>query len=128
MKKNILIKSSYSLTKIAKQFLAFIANKIINHIAKKFNITVADIQDWNKLTTKNLPLGMALQVVKNPTNKEEVAIVTPERKDIQYMVQKGDNLSNIAKKFGATLEDLKQWNNLTSNAIASNPLKLLQIS
>ena len=38
MKKNILIKSSYSLTKIAKQFLAVIANKIINHIAKKFNI------------------------------------------------------------------------------------------
>jgi membrane-bound lytic murein transglycosylase D len=90
----------------------------LSNIAKKFNVTVADIQDWNKLTTKNLPLGMALQVVKNPTNKEEVAIVTPERKDIQYMVQKGDNLSNIAKKFGATLEDLKQWNNLTSNAIA----------
>jgi membrane-bound lytic murein transglycosylase D len=90
----------------------------LSNIAKKFNVTVADIQDWNKLTTKNLPLGMALQVVKNPTNKEDVAIVTPERKDIQYMVQKGDNLSNIAKKFGATLEDLKQWNNLTSNAIA----------
>jgi membrane-bound lytic murein transglycosylase D len=90
----------------------------LSNIAKKFNVTVADIQDWNKLTTKNLPLGMALQVVKNPINKEEVAIVTPERKDIQYMVQKGDNLSNIAKKFGATLEDLKQWNNLTSNAIA----------
>jgi len=90
----------------------------LSNIAKKFNVTVADIQDWNKLTTKNLPLGMALQVVKNPINKEEVAIATPERKDIQYMVQKGDNLSNIAKKFGATLEDLKQWNNLTSNAIA----------
>jgi membrane-bound lytic murein transglycosylase D len=89
----------------------------LSNIAKKFNITVADIQDWNKLTTNNVQLGASLQVVKNAITKEEVA-VAPERKDIQYIVQKGDNLGNIAKKFGATLDDLKQWNNLATNAIA----------
>ena len=89
----------------------------LSNIAKKFNITVADIQDWNKLTNNNVQLGASLQVVKNPTTKEEVA-AAPERKDIQYIVQKGDNLGNIAKKFGASLDDLKQWNNLGSNAIA----------
>ena len=89
----------------------------LSNIAKKFNITVADIQDWNKLTNNNVQLGASLQVVKNPTTKEEV-VAAPERKDIQYIVQKGDNLGNIAKKFGASLDDLKQWNNLGSNAIA----------
>ena len=89
----------------------------LSNIAKKFNVTVADIQDWNKLTNNNVQLGVSLQVVKNTTAKEEVA-VAPERKDIQYIVQKGDNLGNIAKKFGASLDDLKQWNNLASNAIA----------
>ncbi|WP_296685133.1 LysM peptidoglycan-binding domain-containing protein [Flavobacterium sp.] len=89
----------------------------LSNIAKKFNITVADIQDWNKLNNNNVQLGASLQVVKNPTTKEEVA-AAPERKDIQYIVQKGDNLGNIAKKFGASLDDLKQWNNLGSNAIA----------
>jgi membrane-bound lytic murein transglycosylase D len=89
----------------------------LSAIAKKFNITVADIQDWNKLTNSNVQLGASLQVVKNPTTKEEVAVVT-ERKDIQYSVQKGDNLGSIAKKFGATIDELKQWNNLKSNAIA----------
>jgi membrane-bound lytic murein transglycosylase D len=89
----------------------------LSNIAKKFNVTVADIQDWNKLTNNNVQLGVSLQVVKNSTAKEEVA-VAPERKDIQYIVQKGDNLGNIAKKFGASLDDLKQWNNLASNAIA----------
>jgi membrane-bound lytic murein transglycosylase D len=89
----------------------------LSNIAKKFNITVVDIQDWNKLTTNNVQLGASLQVVKNANAKEEVA-VAPERKDIQYIVQKGDNLGNIAKKFGATLDDLKQWNNLATNAIA----------
>jgi membrane-bound lytic murein transglycosylase D len=89
----------------------------LSAIAKKFNITVADIQDWNKLTNSNVQLGASLQVAKNPTTKEEVAVVT-ERKDIQYSVQKGDNLGSIAKKFGATIDELKQWNNLKSNAIA----------
>jgi membrane-bound lytic murein transglycosylase D len=89
----------------------------LSAIAKKFNTTVADIQDWNKLTNNNVQLGASLQVVKNPTVKEEVSVV-PERKDIAYSVQKGDNLGSIAKKFGATIEELKQWNNLKSNAIA----------
>ena len=43
---------------------------------------------------------------------------SPELKQIQYTVQKGDNLSNIAKKFGATVENLKVWNGLSSTAIA----------
>jgi membrane-bound lytic murein transglycosylase D len=38
---------------------------------------------------------------------------SPELKQIQYTVQKGDNLSNITKKFGATVENLKVWNGLS---------------
>lgn len=89
----------------------------LSAIAKKFNVTVAEIQEWNKLINNNVQLGASLQVVKNPTKKEEIA-ETVERKDIAYSVQKGDNLGSIAKKFGATIEELKQWNNLKSNAIA----------
>jgi membrane-bound lytic murein transglycosylase D len=88
----------------------------LSAIAKKFNITVADIQEWNKLSSTNVSLGASLQVVQNPTEKEEVAD-TVERKDIAYSVQKGDNLGLIAKKFGVSVIELKQWNNLKSNAI-----------
>jgi membrane-bound lytic murein transglycosylase D len=89
----------------------------LSNIAKKFNVTVAELQDWNKLTTKSISLGASLQVVKNPIHNEVIAEPV-ERKDIAYSVQKGDNLGSIAKKFGASVEDLKQWNNLTTNAIA----------
>ena len=89
----------------------------LSNIAKKFNVTVAELQDWNKLTTKSISLGASLQVVKNPIYNEVIAEPV-ERKDIAYSVQKGDNLGSIAKKFGASVEELKQWNNLTSNAIA----------
>ena len=89
----------------------------LSAIAKKFNITLADIKEWNKLTNSNVHLGTSLQVMKNPINKE-VVTESVERKDIAYSVQKGDNLGSIAKKFGTSIEDLKQWNKLNSNAIA----------
>jgi membrane-bound lytic murein transglycosylase D len=89
----------------------------LSNIAKKFNVTVAELQDWNKLTTKSISLGASLQVVKKAIHNE-VTAEPVERKDIAYSVQKGDNLGSIAKKFGASVEELKQWNNLTSNAIA----------
>ena len=89
----------------------------LSAIAKKFNITLADIKEWNKLTNSNVHLGTSLQVAKNPITKE-VVTESVERKDIAYSVQKGDNLGSIAKKFGTSIEDLKQWNKLNSNAIA----------
>ncbi|MDR6845145.1 LysM peptidoglycan-binding domain-containing protein [Flavobacterium granuli] len=93
----------------------------LNTIAKKHNTTVAEIKEWNHLTSQSIKLGASLQVgnfvpVTNDT-AVAVAVVTPELKDIQYEVQKGDNLGSISKKFGATLADLKLWNNLHSNNI-----------
>lgn len=94
----------------------------LNSIAKKYNTTVAEIKEWNHLTSPNIRLGDSLQVGNTTAPIAEqttaVAVVTPELKDIQYEVQKGDNLGSIAKKFGASLVDLKQWNNLNSNNIA----------
>ena len=35
----------------------------------------------------------------------------------EYVVAAGDNLGSIAKKFGTTIAELKELNNLTSNNI-----------
>ena len=40
-----------------------------------------------------------------------------EYKTQEYVVLKGDNLSNIAKKHKVSAEDLKLWNNLTDDNI-----------
>lgn len=93
----------------------------LNTIAKKYNTTVADIKEWNHLSSANVKLGASLQIsnlapVTNDT-AVAVAVATPELKDIHYRVIKGDNLGSIAKKFGSSVEDLKQWNNLHSNNI-----------
>jgi membrane-bound lytic murein transglycosylase D len=93
----------------------------LNTIAKKYNISVAEIREWNHLTTSSIKLGTSLQVantVGETTDAVTVVTPAPELKDIQYEVQKGDNLGSIAKKFGASLTDLRKWNNLQNNNLA----------
>ena len=87
-------------------------------IAKKHAVTVADIQEWNHLSSSNVQIGATLQVSKNELNRKIVLTAIPDRKDIEYVVLQGDNLGTIGKKFGASTTDLKQWNNLPDTTIA----------
>ena len=90
----------------------------LSSIAKKNNVTVAEIKEWNHLSNTSIQLGMSLQVAQiEANNKEEIASTT-KTENVEYIVKKGDNLGNIAKKFGSTLDDIKLWNNLQDNTIA----------
>lgn len=89
----------------------------LGSIAKKYDVTVAEIQEWNHLANDNVQLGASLQVAKKESDRKEELVSAPERKDIEYVVLQGDNLGNISKKFGASITDLKQWNNLPDNTI-----------
>jgi len=105
----------------------------LSSIAQKYDVAVADIKEWNNLKSNALVLGRSLkikpkdlvsktaqEVVKKPV---ETAIASAESSDkneieVEYVVKNGDNLGNIAKKFGVTLSELKEWNNLNSNNLA----------
>ena len=90
----------------------------LGSIAQKYNVTLAEIQEWNNLANENVQFGISLQVAKKELSpKEDIAIVQ-ERKDIEYTVQKGDNLGGIATKFGSSLAELRQWNKLRDNTIS----------
>ena len=90
----------------------------LGNIAKKFNVSVAEIQEWNHLSNVNVQLGNSLQVALNEKEIKEELASAPKLEDIHYVVQKGDNLGKISKKFGTPLTDLQQWNNLSGNNIA----------
>jgi membrane-bound lytic murein transglycosylase D len=114
-KKNI--KSDTLSTAVASYYVVQKGDNLGN-IAKKNNVTVAEIKEWNHLSNASIQLGMSLQVAKIEVNdKEEVASNT-KTENVEYIVKKGDNLGNIAKKFGSSLEDLRQWNAIQDNYIA----------
>lgn len=91
----------------------------ITTIAEKHKVTIAQLKEWNNLTDTALRQGSSLQIAydSKETVKLELA-QSPELKEIQYTVQIGDNLGAIAKKFGASVQNLKEWNGLTSAKIA----------
>jgi membrane-bound lytic murein transglycosylase D len=90
----------------------------LGSIAKKHNVSVEEIKEWNNLSNVNIKLGASLKVVKKESATDTAIASKQEKKDNEYVVQKGDNLGNIAKKFDVSLSDLKQWNNLSANSIA----------
>ena len=90
----------------------------LGNIAKKNNVTVEEIKEWNNLSNNSIQLGMSLQVAKNEENTKEELAVAPKMENVEYIVKKGDNLGSIAKKYGSAVDDLKQWNNLTDNNIS----------
>ena len=89
----------------------------LSTIAKNYNVTIAEIKEWNHLSNASIQLGMSLQVAEKTSNSKENLAVAPKLENVEYIVKKGDNLGNIAKKFGSSLYDLKQWNNLQDSYI-----------
>lgn len=108
-------------------------------IADKYNVNISDLKKWNNLKSNAIALGKSLKiksdvdtsakVIKEPKvlpavekNTEE-AVASAEDNDkvsiqtVEYVVLAGDNLGSIAKKFGTTIADLKELNDLSSNNI-----------
>ena len=90
----------------------------LGSIAQKHDVSVADIQTWNGLLDDSVQFGTLLQVAKKELISKQELVINPERKNIEYTVLKGNNLGNIASKFGTSVVNLKQWNDLPDNTIA----------
>lgn len=76
-------------------------------IANKFNMTVSELKNLNNLTNNLLSIGQVLKIKNSSNNGKKT-----------YTVQKGDSLWVIANKYGITTEELKSYNNLTSNLLS----------
>lgn len=99
----------------------------ISEIAAKYDVSVADVKKWNKLKSNNIMLGANLKIVKNEKvistirkevktplieKSEAVADSNDNKTEGYYVVQKGDNLSSIARSHNVSVQQIKEWNNL----------------
>lgn len=76
-------------------------------IARQYNLSVDNIIDFNNLTSLNLQIG---DVLKIPVDANDMVNI--------YIVQKGDSLWSIARKFNTTVDDIKRKNDLISNLLS----------
>lgn len=83
-------------------------------IARKFGVTVQALRDANNLTSDVLSVG---QVLRIPGSNEDNGNVPPSG-NVTYNVQRGDSLWSIASRYGISVNDLRQANNLTSDTLS----------
>ena len=83
-------------------------------IANKYGITVNDLKTTNNLTTNTLSLGQQLIIPGESLESDNI-----------YIVKKGDSLYSIANKYGTTVSNLKDLNNLTTNNLSIGQKLLL---
>ena len=93
---------------ILDNYMTYIVQKgdSLYSIAKKFNTTVNEIETLNNLDSINLSIGQELKIPNTYGNTTK------------YIVQKGESLYSIAKKFNTTVDSIKAKNNLTSNLLS----------
>jgi len=96
----------------------------LGSIARKYNVAVADLKEWNEMEDNNVKLGASLIVSKKEVaineqklSKKEIAAAN-ERDEVKlYYVKKGDSLFSIAKKYNVTASDIKKWNGIKSESL-----------
>ena len=83
-------------------------------IANRYGVTVDAIKQLNNLSTNNLTVGQTLLIPNSSTS----GVVPPTTNtENTYTVKNGDSLWSIANRFNTTVDQLKNKNNLTSNAL-----------
>ena len=76
-------------------------------IANKYNLTVDELKKLNNLSSNILSIGQKLNISSTATDT-----------DTTYTVVKGDTLYGIANKFGVSVNNLKDINNLSNNTLS----------
>lgn len=86
-------------------------------IARKYGVSVSDLQSWNRLEGTSLRVGQNLRVrmpTANSTAPSASAAppVARSGRTGEYIVQAGENPYSISRKLGVRLDDLLAWNEL----------------
>jgi membrane-bound lytic murein transglycosylase D len=112
---------------------------VLGTIAMRYGIGISDLRRWNNISGNLIRVGQRLDIWMLPgafekqpnivNSKPET--VTPQILDYAgskvYLVQSGDTLWDISKKFdGLTIEKIKELNNLTSNKITPGQKLIIQ--
>ena len=92
-------------------------------ISKKYNISVDNLINNNNLSNNKLVVGQYLIINPIYTNSIELGSSCfgdsyEEPKFIVHTVKKGDNLYNISKMYGVSVDSIIKLNNLSNNNLS----------
>ncbi len=108
------------------------SNDNLISIGSLFNVRVSDIRNWNNLPyTSTIRVGQELTIYvpsekvdyyasidkMGAVEKSNLLFVNSGDSYIEHKIRNGESLSSIAMRYGVTVNQLKEWNNLKSAQI-----------
>lgn len=91
-------------------------------IAKRYRVSVAELQRWNNITDpRTLRIGKELVVFHTPTQSRSTSGSSSE---VRYVVMRGDSLWSIARKYKVRVNELRSWNSLGKGVVLQPGQKL----
>lgn len=91
-------------------------------ISKKFHISINELKALNDLSTTTLSIGQKLRINKNSNNT--VAVGSNQKTAVKevvayrsHIVEKGETLYSISKRYNMTVSELQQMNGLNNTAL-----------
>jgi len=110
---------------------------VLGTIAQRYHVRVSDLREWNRISGNMIRVGQTLNIWVLPNYQSKPNLYTPSTTIAKvpsqssvlaasattggskyHMVQPGDTLWDISKKYGnVSIEKIKQLNNLSSSRI-----------
>jgi LysM repeat protein len=85
-------------------------------IARNYSVSVDDLKAWNNLKDGSLTLGQEIIVSKRAVEPELKVTPSPTSARTHTVAPK-ETMYSIARQYGMTVPQLKEWNNLTGDEL-----------
>ncbi|MEX1239785.1 MAG: LysM peptidoglycan-binding domain-containing protein [Cyclobacteriaceae bacterium] len=92
-------------------------------ISRTYQVSMEDIKAWNNMTDNALSIGQELIIRKSNTTAARTTLPPQQEKPVivskkgYHTVQPKETLFSIARQYGVTIDQLKEWNHLEGSAL-----------
>ena len=81
-------------------------------VARRYNVTVAELAQWNSMSPQDV-LSIGRELVVWSDNPVFVPTANQRIRRVTYTVRRGDSLYRISTRFRVSVAELLQWNNIS---------------
>ncbi|HYG01332.1 MAG TPA: LysM peptidoglycan-binding domain-containing protein [Chryseosolibacter sp.] len=102
------------------------AKETLFSIAKMYGASTSEIKQWNNISDDNLSIGQVLVVKKKPATSDPVKekkVINAKEKT--HTVAEKETMYAITRQYGISIEQLREWNNLSGNELQVGQLLIV---